>query len=130
MNILSYDDPIWVKDYQEALRDLMGEQLLLPAPEGAEPSCILAVATAEEPDISTLHGAALRLAILERMHVSKTANPYIREVLLHSQKVGEIARSPWQPLVWISSSDRNMPFYSLVDAAVYTVAEHLEGAAR
>ena len=130
MNILSYDDPIWVKDYQEALRDLMGEQLLLPAPEGAEPSCILAVPPAEEPDISTLHGAALREAILERLHISKTPNPYIREVFLYSQKVGEIARSPWQPLVWISSSDRNMPFYSLVDAAVYTVAEHLEGAAR
>ena len=128
MNILSYDDPIWVKDYQEALRDLMGDQLRLPAPEGAEQGYVLAVAPAEEPDISTLHGAALREAILERLHISKTPNPYIREVFLYNQKVGEIARSPWQQLVWISSSDRNMPFYSLVDAAVYTVAEHLEGA--
>jgi len=108
----------------------MGEQLLLPAPKSAECNCVCAVAPAEERDISTLHGAALRLAILERMHVSKTANPYIREIFLQNDKVGEIARSPWQPLVWISSSDRNMPFYSLVDAAVYTVAEHLEGAAR
>ena len=126
MNLFSYHDPVWVRDFQEALRDLMGEQLLLPAPKGAECSFVCAVAPAEEPDISTLHGAALRLAILERMHVSKTANPYIREVFLHSQKVGEIARSPWQPLVWISSSDRNMPFYSLADAAVYTVYEHLQ----
>jgi len=125
MNILSYDDPMWVKDYQEALRDLMGEQLLLPAPEGAEPSCVLAVASAEEPDISILHSTALRVSILQRMHVSKTPNPYIREVFLQSRKVGEVARSPWQPLVWLSSADRNMPFYSLADAAVYTVYEHL-----
>ena len=50
MNILSYDDPIWVKDYQEALRDLMGEQLLLPTPKGAECSFVCTVTPAEEPD--------------------------------------------------------------------------------
>ena len=118
MNIFSYHDPTWVEDFQEALKDLMGEQLLLPAPKGAEPSCNLAVAPTEEPDISTLSGAALRVAILQRMQISKTANPYIREVFMQSNKVGEVAKSPWQPLVWISSSDRNMPFYSLVDAVV------------
>lgn len=127
MNIFSHHDPIWVRDFQEALRDLRGEQLLLPPPEDTEHSCVCAVAPAEEPDISILQGAALRAAILERLHVSKTANPYIREVLLDNRKVGEVARSPWQPLVWISSSDRNMPFYSLVDAAVYTAHQHLGG---
>ena len=126
MDLFSYHDPVWVRDFQEALKDLSGEQLLLPAPERTEPTCVLAVKPAEKPDISTLHGAALRVAILQRIHVSKTANPYIRQVFFQGQLIGEIARSPWQPLVWISSSDRNMPFYSLVDAACYTVAEYLE----
>jgi hypothetical protein len=117
MDLYSLHDPIWVRDFQEALKDLSGEQLLLPAPERTEPTCVLEVKPAEETDISTLHGGALRSAILQRMHVSKTANPYIRQVYFQGQLIGEVARSPWQPLVWISSSDRNMPFYSQVDAA-------------
>lgn len=127
MNLFSYHDPVWVRDFQEALKDLSAEQLLLPPPERTEPTYVLAVKPTEAADISTLHGAALRTAILERLHVSKTANPYIREVFLEDLKVGEVARSPWQPLVWISSSDRNMPFYSMVDAACYTVYQHLGG---
>jgi hypothetical protein len=125
MKLFSYDDPTWVKDFQEALRDLSGEQLLLPGPDRIEPTCLVAVTPAEEADISTLHGATLRMAILERMHVKKCPNPYIRQVYFEGLVIGEIARSPWQPLEWISSCDRSMPFYSMVDAAVYTVAEHL-----
>ena len=64
MNLFSYDDPTWVKDFQEALRDLSGEQLLLPPPHRTESTCVVAVAAAEEPDISTLHGSALRTVIL------------------------------------------------------------------
>ena len=127
MKLFSYDDPTWVKDFQDALRDLSGEQLRLPPPDTAKPTCVLAVTPAEDPDISSLSGAALRTAILERLHVSKTANPYVREVFLEDQKVGEVARSPWQPLVWMSSSDRNMPFYSMVDAACYTAYQHRGG---
>jgi hypothetical protein len=88
MNLYTLDDPVWVKDFQEALRDLMGEQLLLPAPERIEPTCLVAVTPAEEPDIETLHGAALRTVILERMQVGKTANPYIREVYFEGLVIG------------------------------------------
>lgn len=127
MDLYSLQDPVWVQDFQKALRELSGEQLLLPAPERTEPTCVLSIVPAEEPNISILSGAALRVAIVERMHVSKTANPYIRQVFFQGQLIGEVARSPWQPLVWISSSDRNMPFYSLTDAAVFTVAKYLGG---
>jgi len=127
MDLFSYHDPAWVADFPKALKELVGDEKLLPPPKGAERSCVCAVVPVEEPDISTLSGAGLRTAILERMHISKTVNPHIREVFLESRKVGEIARSPWQPLVWVSSTDQNMPFYSQVDAAVYTVTEHLGG---
>jgi hypothetical protein len=130
-------DPLWVRDYNQAFEDLlsgpelllpgMGSTLLLPAPESTriKPEYIYAVPIPPPVNLRELRGSALRAAIASRMHIFKTANPYIREVHLEGQKVGELARSPFHAFLWLSSADRRMPFTSMTDAAVFTVAEHL-----
>ena len=72
-----------------------------------------------------LEGSALRLAIFEGMQVRKTADPLIREVVWEDALAGRVAQSPWQPLVWLSDKERRHPFYSLREAAMFTVAAHL-----
>ena len=125
MDLYSLHDPLWVADFQEALKDLSGEQQLLPPPEGETPSYVMAISPPEERDISTLHGAALRTAILERMHISKTANPYIREVHFGGVKVGSVAQCSWAPFLWLSSASKRTPFYSMTESSVFTVYNYL-----
>ncbi len=99
-------------------------RLLLPAP--TRPTLFpFSVPVPEPVDITTLEGYALRSAILLRMSVRKTPNPALREIMFDNQVVGKAARSPYTPLIWVSSLDRRTPFYSLTDCAVYTVAAHL-----
>ena len=125
MDLYSLHDPRWVTDFQEALKELVGDEKLLPPSQLTEPTCVVAVASAEEPDISTLHGAALRTAILERMHISKTANPYIREVHFGGVKVGSVAQCSWAPFLWLSSASKRTPFYSMTESSVFTVYNYL-----
>ena len=126
MNLFSCDDPLWVRDFQTALRELVGEELALPAPESSCPSAVSSTKAKAQRRVSGLEGPALRAAILDGMGVRKTANPLLREVLWGGTKVGEIARSPYQPLLWVSSRGERRPFYSMTDAAVFTVAAYLE----
>jgi hypothetical protein len=126
-------DPLWQRDYQQALKELesglglllpgRGAQLLLAPPKQVDPQTIRVVPIPPPRDLRTLHGSALRSAILEKMHVEKTADPRRRVVFLGEEKAGQVFKL--YSLLWVSSASRRMPFYSLTDAAVYTCAEYL-----
>jgi len=132
-----HTDPTWVRDFNEAFKDLLSGPglflpgrngvLLLPAPEPIriEPQRIKAVPIPPPLDLRTLRGSTLRTAILNRMSILKTPNPYIREVHLEGGKIGELAKSPFHLMLWLSSADRRIPFTSMADAAVFTCAEYL-----
>ena len=130
-----HTDPTWVKDFNEAFRNLLsgpglylpgGEGvLLLTAPQELRRPCVQAVPIKPPLDLRMLRGSALRSAILGRMTISKTANPYVREVRIEGRKVGKLAKSPYHLMLWLSSADRRIPFTSMIDAAVFTCAEYL-----
>jgi hypothetical protein len=125
--LFELDNPLWRRDYLEALAELNEGQLFLPPPKGARPEEFwTTVVKAPEPrDVRELDGSALRLAILEGMQIRKTADPLIREVVWEDALAGRVAQSPWQLLVWLSDKERRHPFYSLREAAMFTVAVHL-----
>lgn len=125
-------DPQWGSDYRQAFQDLLtGPKLLLlplkEPPPPPEPQHIRAVPIKPTVDVRFLEGSALRSAILSRMTILKTPNPFIREVHWEGEKIGELAKSPYHLMLWLSSTDKRIPFTSMADAGVFTVAEHLGG---
>jgi len=130
-----HTDPTWVRDFNQAFKNLLtgpglylpgGEGvLLLAAPQEGRRQYVQAVPIRPPLDLRTLRGSALRSAILNRMSILKTPNPYIREVHLEGGKIGELAKSPFHLMLWLSSADRRIPFTSMADAAVFTCAEYL-----
>jgi hypothetical protein len=62
--------------------------------------------------------SAYRQAILQRVDIRKCADPRIREVFYLGERVGKIARSPYQAMVWLSEVNRRYPFTSAADAAL------------
>lgn len=132
-----HTDPSWVRDFNEAFNDLLrGPGLFLPGRNGMlllkapdrvriEPQHIKAVPIPPPLDLRALRGSALRAAIVSRMHILKTASPYVRECHFEGQKIGELAKSPFHAMLWLSSADRRIPFTSMADAAIFTVAEWL-----
>jgi hypothetical protein len=62
--------------------------------------------------------SAFRVAILQRVDIKKTSDPRMREVFYLGERVGKIAKSPYQAMMWTSEANRRYPFTSAADAAL------------
>jgi hypothetical protein len=154
----TWKDLQWHKDYLAALQELDGcPGRMLPAPPERRLLGVLDAEDAafeevpkrpvyqpilQEPfnvsdekrvlgtiDPQDFDPVGYRQAILARTTTRRTATPGVRQVLFLGQGIGEVAKSPWQPFLWIASTNRRQPFSSLADAAVEVARSFIEGGA-